>query len=149
MSDFSFADCKDQKVARINAEFLDLSAIEKQLYGVRCLEAFVRTYEIQHPSVDRLLDHLKSIGEYSFGRWERAGALLALNGRGDPAPSDLIEELPEDLRPDFLRFVEIGMVDAYAVDSISPLQFLLQAVAILEVHEVPLPALDFESRRRK
>jgi len=140
-------------VARINAVFLDLSAIEKQLYGVRCLEAFVRTYEIQHPSVDRLLDHLKSIGEYSFGRWERAGALLALNGRGDPAPSDLIEELPEDLRPDFLRLVdsvvEIGMVDAYAVDSISPLQFLLQAVAILEVHEVPLPALDFESRRRK
>ena len=140
-------------MARINAVFLDLSAIEKQLYGVRCLEAFVRTYEIQHPSVDRLLDHLKSIGEYSFGRWERAGALLALNGRGDPAPSDLIEELPEDLRPDFLRLVdsvvEIGMVDAYAVDSISPLQFLLQAVAILEVHEVPLPALDFESRRRK
>ncbi|MET3917154.1 hypothetical protein ABID97_003936 [Variovorax sp. OAS795] len=140
-------------MARINAVFLDLSAIEKQLYGVRCLEAFVQTYEIQHPSVDRLLDHLRSIGGYSFGRWERAGALLPLNGRGDPAPSDLIEELPEDLRPDFLRLVdsvvEIGMVDAYAVDSISPLRFLLQAVAILEVHEVPLPALDFGSRRRK
>ncbi|MET3493396.1 hypothetical protein [Variovorax boronicumulans] len=132
----------------MNEIFLNSSRIGRQLYGVACLEAFVKKFDIEHPSINALLLHLRALEGSDFTTWEREGASLSLNGRGDMPPADLLKNLPKGLEQDFLSLVdsvvEIGIVEAYGEESALPLNFLQKAVEILSSHKVPLP--DFRAR---
>lgn len=127
----------------MNDRLDELSTIAKQIYGAQCLEAFVRALNIKHPAVEILISHLKAVGDFSFKDWERKGALLPLNGRGDEIPSDLLNEVPDGIRQDFFRLidsaVEIGIVDAYGESSGLPLKFLHQVIEMLRIYKIPLP----------
>ncbi|WP_455240240.1 hypothetical protein [Variovorax durovernensis] len=125
----------------------DLSAAEKQIYAANCLEVFVRHFKIEDASVETLLAHLKRAGESDFGKWEREGAILPLNGRGDARPLGLEEKVPMDIQQDFFKLidfvVEVGIVDSYGENSMLPLNFLDGAVEILRIHGVLPPKLDY------
>lgn len=79
-------------------DFSDWSNARRQIYAAKCLEAFTRHFGVEDVSVEMLLAHLKKIGELDFGKWERAGAILPLNGRGDAKPSGLEEKIPSNIR---------------------------------------------------
>lgn len=128
-------------------DFSDWSNARRQIYAAKCLEAFARHFGVEDVSVEMLLAHLKKIDELDFGKWERAGAILPLNGRGDAKPSGLEEKIPSNIRSDFFKLVdfvvEIGIVDSYGERSMLPLKFLNDSIEILQAHSVSVPKQDF------
>ncbi len=109
-----------------------------------CLDVYCQAQGITHPSIDELLEHLRSMARYpNLALWERAGAGLALNGRGDDMPESLCAMLntqqTEQLQALTCNVVEVGLADMYGQDSTLPQHFLAQVEAMLERANVELP----------
>lgn len=109
-----------------------------------CLDAYCQAQGITHPCIDELLEHLRSMARYpNLALWERAGAGLALNGRGDDMPESLCAMLntqqTEQLQALTCNVVEVGLADMYGQDSTLPQHFLAQVEAMLERANVELP----------
>jgi hypothetical protein len=124
----------------------DLSTRELQALGALCLYRFCKAKGIAHPSVDQLIEHLVSIlVADSLADWERRGAILDLNGRGDPIPVALDSQLKGDLRNVFLRLigqvVNIGFSDVYGAVTRKPLKHLVNAIRILSENGVQRPVV--------
>ena len=123
----------------------DLTTREMQAYGALCLHRFCKATRIQHESIDELIDHLLSmLVSYPLDEWERRGARLHLNGRGwDPLPASLNDQLPEELRKDFARFVEdvvdIGFCDMYGAPTTKSLKYLVKSLTFLDEHGIERP----------
>lgn len=105
---------------------------------------FCQENSLQHPSIDLLIAHLNSIeNAQNIAQWEHEGALLPLNGRGDPIPKELEALLSKDIKNDFLHLVdytvEVGIVDLYGAPSDLPIQFIEKIIIILEKHNITLP----------
>ncbi|WP_208456085.1 hypothetical protein [Burkholderia ubonensis] len=116
-----------------------------QRYASSCLRRYCEVKGLSHPAVDALLAHLDSIAtSRDLAEWERKGALLDLNGRGDPIPADITFALSEEERSAFAELVEsvveVGIVDLYGAKTDLPLRFLDKAMRILERNGIPLPA---------
>ncbi|RQQ02771.1 hypothetical protein DF107_35275 [Burkholderia stagnalis] len=123
------------------------SSEDKQLYASSCLRRYCELMGISHPAISELLDHLDSIASgKSLAEWDAKGALLDLNGRGDPIPVSLRSMMSGD---DLIEFenlvdsvVEVGIVDLYGAKTNLPLKFLDKAMLVLERRGLPLPELN-------
>ncbi|WP_218834743.1 hypothetical protein [Burkholderia ubonensis] len=129
----------------ILAKLAGHSPVAMQRYASSCLRRYCEVKGLSHPAVDALLDHLDSIETArDLAKWERKGALLELNGRGDPIPAGITSALSEDERNAFAvlveSVVEVGIVDLYGAKTDLPLRFLDKTMRILAQNGIPLPA---------
>ena len=117
---------------------------ELQAYGALCLHRFCKAKNIDHPSIDELLDHLlKMLVSPTLDEWERTLAGLDLSGGGDPIPAELEARIPAGILDDFCRLVAfvvaIGTDDLYAQPSDEPLNDLYRCLEILDANQVDRP----------
>lgn len=122
----------------------DLSLRELQAYGALCLHQFCKAKGIKHACIDELIEHLLLIFITNpLDEWEGKGAMLELNGRGEPIPETLKAQLADDLPEDFARLVdfvvEIGFGDMYGGLTMGPLNDLLRCLSILDANGVERP----------
>ncbi|WP_113626386.1 hypothetical protein [Pectobacterium peruviense] len=123
-----------------------LSPRDLQRYASACLQAYCDAKLIRHPSIDALLAHLNCYPESgSLVEWERKGALLPLNGRGDDVPRDLVLSIaPQDIE-EFTYLVdaavEVGIVDMYGVPTALPVEFVGKIAMILSQNNIDLPEI--------
>ncbi|MCL6360956.1 hypothetical protein EXT49_13110 [Pectobacterium polaris] len=123
-----------------------LSPRELQRYASACLQAYCHAKLIQHPAIDALIAHLNRYPESgSLVEWERKGALLPLNGRGDEMPQDLTLSIsPQDIEAfSYLvdTTVEVGIVDMYGTPTTLPVEFIGKIAIILSQNHIDLPEL--------
>lgn len=124
----------------------ELSPRDLQRYAAACLRAYCAEKLIRHSSVDALLAHLNGYPESgSLIEWERKGALLPLNGRGDDMPRDLAQSIaPQDIE-EFSSLVdsvvEVGIVDMYGTPTTLPVEFVGKITMILSQNDIDLPEL--------
>jgi hypothetical protein len=135
-------------------KFKFLSIRWKQAFGALCLLQYCEKQNIQHKSVSQLIEHLLGLlVTKDLSQWEKKGAELELNGRGDALPSDLETTLDQGSKNEFKHLVdcvtEIGIVDMYGEQTDEPLKFLLKSMKILESNGITPPNLDrlFRSER--
>ncbi|MFJ5509857.1 hypothetical protein [Pectobacterium jejuense] len=127
------------KIARLSPRAL-------QRYASACLQAYCHAKLIQHSSIDALIAHLNRYPESgSLVEWERNGALLPLNGRGDEMPQDLTLSIsPRDIE-DFTYLVdiavEVGIVDMYGTPTTLPVEFVGKIAMILSQNNIDLPEI--------
>lgn len=118
-----------------------------QLYAAGCLAAYCTGKGLVHPSIDDLLKHLKAYPEHDhLLAWERAGALLALNGRGDDLPQELVALMsPQDIEA-FSSIVdsavEVGMVDLYGDSTDLPAIFVQNIRSMLRRNGIDVPDMN-------
>ncbi|MEQ9884571.1 hypothetical protein ABRP83_20675 [Pectobacterium brasiliense] len=123
-----------------------LSPRDLQRYAAACLRAYCDAKLIRHPSLDALLAHLNRYPESgSLVEWERKGALLPLNGRGDTMPRDLALSIaPQDIE-EFTYLVdgavEVGIVDMYGAPTALPVELAGKITLILSKNSIDLPTL--------
>ena len=130
-------------------EFLkNLSWVQKQLFASKCLQCYCEYYFIKDNTINELLEHLDSMNEYenkykNLAAWERNGAKLELNGRGDPLPQKLLEKIPNGKINEFNEIleyaVETGLGDMYAANSNKPHEYLMKCIKILENNKLKIP----------
>ncbi|MGZ2743517.1 hypothetical protein [Burkholderia stagnalis] len=119
---------------------------DRQIYASSCLRCYCEFKGISHPAVNELLNHLDSIASrQSVAEWDARGALLDLNGRGDPIPESLKSMLSGEDLNEFANLVdsvvEVGIVDLYGAKTDMPLRFLDKAMCILEENNIHFPVL--------
>lgn len=124
----------------------ELSPQDLQRYAAACLRAYCDEKLIRHPSVDALLAHLNGYPESgSLIEWERKGALLPLNGRGDDMPRDLALSISSQDIEEFSSLVdsvvEVGIVDMYGTPTTLPVEFVGNIAMILSKNSIDLPTL--------
>ncbi len=115
-----------------------------QLYAAACLAVYCERKGIAHPSIDELIKHLEGYPpKGDLLAWERAGALLALNGRGDDWPQELVALIASEEVEAFSCIVdsavEVGMVDLYGGSTEMPLAFLGKITSLLHRNAIELP----------
>jgi hypothetical protein len=128
------------------AELANDSPMSKQLYASSCLRYYCEFKGISHYAITNLLNHLDEIStSHNLAEWDARGALLDLNGRGDPIPESLKSALSSEGLNEFATLVdsvvEVGIVDLYGAKTDLPLKFLDKVMQILEKNEIPLPLL--------
>ncbi|AZK61254.1 hypothetical protein D5073_05535 [Pectobacterium versatile] len=143
-----FESCGNEKRGMTMSAFFNeidrLSPRELQRYASACLQAYCNAKLIQHPSIGALIAHLNHYPESgSLAEWERKGALLPLNGRGDDIPQDLILSIsPQDIETfSYLVdvVVEVGIVDMYGAPTTLPAEFVTKIALILSKNNIDLP----------
>lgn len=128
---------------------------EKQKYACVCVKQYCEENHIEHPSITQLLNHLKSIPNagHSVIDWNNKGAVLALNGRGDPVPASLEVVLQSYDRKEFMTLiesaVEVGIVDLFGAPSDFPIKFLEKIINILEKNKIRLPDINAINERMR
>ena len=120
------------------------SLVDLQKFAARCLESFANQKTITSSHLDRLINHLKSIpsGD-SIIAWERQGALLDINGRGDPWPQEFEAIVPKTVSKQLAELidsaVEVGICDIYGAKTKEPLRFASKCGEILEREKIKIP----------
>ncbi|MGZ0785379.1 hypothetical protein ACXM5X_20710 [Pseudomonas saponiphila] len=115
-----------------------------QLYAAACLAVYCERKGIAHPSIDDLIKHLEGYPpKGDLTAWESAGARLALNGRGDDWPQELVALIaPEEVEAFSCivdSAVEVGMVDLYGDSTDMPLTFMRKITSLLRRNAIELP----------
>jgi hypothetical protein len=115
-----------------------------QLYASTLLQTYCTAKSFQHCAINDLIAHLNNYPEnHTLSEWEKMGALLPLNGRGDDMPSDLNESIPTQDIEDFCQIldsaVEVGIVDLYGAPTDLPLKFIEKMSLILSRNKIDLP----------
>lgn len=123
-----------------------LSKRVMQAYGAACIAKYCSVKSISSEHVVALIEHLISVLTASYlPDWERAGAQLALTGRGDPWPDDLMTRVPPSEIQTFHNLVEcaveIGLVDMYVAETNGPEIFLGRVISILQSSSVEPPSM--------
>ncbi|NTX49337.1 hypothetical protein HT749_38800 [Burkholderia cepacia] len=126
------------------ARLAGVSPVAMQVYASSCLRRYCDAKGVSHAAIDALLAHLDAVaGARSLPEWERQGALLELNGRGEPVPVAIESALPDGELQTFAALVEavveVGIVDLYGAGTDLPLVFLRKTIAVLEQSGIPLP----------
>ncbi len=127
-------------------ELTGCSVRDLQLYAAGCLEAYCKGKGLRHPSIDDLLKHLNGYPETDdLPAWDRAGASLVLNGRGDELPHDLIALMsPQEIEA-FSSIVdsavEVGIVDLYGGSTELPVIFARKITSMLRRNAIDVPDL--------
>lgn len=120
------------------------SVRDLQLYAAGCLAAYCTGKGLAHPSIDDLLKHLKAYPEHDhLLAWEKAGALLALNGRGDDLPQELVALMSSQDIEAFSSIVdsavEVGIVDLYGDSTDVPASFVQNIRSMLRRNGIDVP----------
>ncbi|WP_420552090.1 hypothetical protein [Tenacibaculum aiptasiae] len=120
-----------------------LNKREKQAIGALAVKLFCDKYFIEDHKITELLNHLLLLLKSSnLMEWEEKGFEIAITGRGDELPNDLINKIPKELFKDFYklidRVIEIGIVDLYGDDTEFPDKFLISSINILKSHNILL-----------
>jgi hypothetical protein len=121
-----------------------LTIRQMQIYAALCFKEFCRHFRICHPAIDELIEHLIDIGTaQDLPKWDLEGRKLAITGRGDDFPSDVVDAVPNNLLNAFSSLVElsveVGIIDMYGDPSESPADFLKKCLDILAKHSVAAP----------
>ncbi|MEI7366580.1 hypothetical protein WCT94_02925 [Pectobacterium sp. 1950-15] len=137
---------KEMKASTTLSNMTGLSPRDLQRYASACLQAYCHAKLIQHPSIDALLAHLSRYPESgSLLEWERTGALLPLNGRGDDMPRDLAQSIASQDIEEFSSLVdsvvEVGIVDMYGTPTTLPVEFIRKIAMILSQNNIDLPEI--------
>lgn len=140
--------------ANRNLLLMTAATQDLQLYAADCLDRYCQSKNICHPAIGELLSHLRSMGECeSLAGWERNGACLALNGRGDDLPQDLHQSLTPEAADTLEKLVgyvvEVGLADMYGAASGLPLAFLKRVMSILEEGATGVPEFSSPSSPRQ
>lgn len=127
---------------------------QMQAYAAFCLLAFCKGIRVRNVFVDELIIHLLSmLTANNLPDWERKGALIALNGRGDAIPVDVVASIPEDYRDTFNSLleccVEVGIVDMYGANTEQPRKLLDKCIGILQSIGLEAPSLQSLGGLRK
>lgn len=132
----------------MNAEHLErkLSTRLMQAYGAACIAKYCSVKSISSEHVVALIEHLLNVLTTSnLPDWERSGTRLALSGRGDPLPDELLARVPASDVQTFDELVqcvvEIGLVDMYGAETTEPARFLERVVSILRSSSVEPPSI--------
>ncbi|GKW26341.1 hypothetical protein PEC311524_39350 [Pectobacterium carotovorum subsp. carotovorum] len=134
------------KVSVTFSEITALSPRDLQRYASACLQAYCDAKLIRHPSIEALIAHLNDYPESgSLVEWERKGALLPLNGRGDDIPRDLALSIAPQDREAFSALVdgvvEVGIVDMYGAPTTLPAELAVKITLILSKCNIDLPLI--------
>jgi hypothetical protein len=129
-----------------SSELRTLSPRDFQRYASKLLRAYCEAKSIRHEAIDELTAHLDSFPDGGgLAVWEKKGALLPLNGRGDDMPSDLEQSIPSQVIDDFRRVidcaVEVGIVDIYGAPTDSPVKFIEKISSIVRKNDIDFPQL--------
>jgi hypothetical protein len=121
----------------------ELSTRELQAYGALCLATFCGAAGIRHRAITELIVHFVSLlSADRLPDWEVAGGRLLL--AGDALPSNVVRDVPANLRADFNALVEstieIGIIDMYGAATQMPRRFALQCREILHKHGYEAPS---------
>ena len=108
-----------------------LSIRKLQAIAALCLAQFCRAYNIRHPAIEELVEHLlRLLISNNLPNWDSEGAGLELAGRGDPMPTALEVIIPQPVAHSFRHFVEhaveVGLVCMYGRTTDEPLKILEQ-----------------------
>jgi len=141
---FNFRVRRKFLMSEFSNRLLKFSPIDLQLYASKSLNAYCAAKSIQHVTVDELIAHLNSRPEgRDLAEWERRGALLPLNGRGDDMPQELRQSIPSQDIDDFCHIVdsavEVGIVDVYGTPSELPAKFVEKITSILRKNHIDIP----------
>lgn len=125
-------------------EIAILSPRALQIYASKCLQFYCKAKLIRHRSIDELIAHLNNYPESDgLVDWERKGALLSLNGRGDDIPQDLALSIPPHDAEEFSYVVdsavEVGIVDMHGTRTELPVKFIEKIALILTRNNIALP----------
>lgn len=126
------------------SEFAGRPARDLQLYAALCLEIYCKWKGFSHPSIDQLIKHLNDYPlNNELPAWERRGASLSLNGRGDEIPHDLVALISPKSIDEFSAVVEsvveVGLMDMHGAATDLPFMFLNKVVSILRCNNIDLP----------
>lgn len=133
-------------MSEFSNKLFNLPPRDLQLYSSKLLHAYCAAKSIKHVAVDELIAHLNNFPESrDLAAWERKGAVLPLNGRGDDVPQDLSQSIPSQDIDDFCHVVdsavEVGIVDAYGAPSELPVRFIEKIASILRKNNIDIPQL--------
>lgn len=133
-------------MSEFSSKLFNLSPRDLQLYASKLLHAYCAAKSIQHVAVDELIAHLNNFPEgRDFAEWEKKGAILPLNGRGDDMPQELSQSILSQDIDDFCHIVdsavEVGIVDAYGAPSELPVKFIEKIASILRKNHIDIPRL--------
>ncbi|POA46546.1 hypothetical protein C1893_19570 [Pseudomonas sp. MPR-ANC1] len=124
----------------------NLSPAALQRHASRLLHTYCEAKFIRHGAIEKLIAHLDSFPECGgLTDWERKGATLPLNGRGDNMPPDLLHCISSQDIDDFRVIVdcavEVGLVDMYSTPTEHPIKFIEMICLILSRNNIALPRL--------
>lgn len=130
----------------INYRKTKFSIKEQQAYGGICLVLFCKKYAIDSAEVNDYIHHLLHILRAdNITLWERKGLELAIVGRGEPIPKEVLNLSPKEVRTDFMNLIEfsseIGIIDLYGAFTRNPANFLKKCRKILKRHKILIPQL--------
>jgi hypothetical protein len=124
-----------------------LNIRQKQAYAALCINQFCMHFNIRDNSISELITHLISLlTTDNIPEWESKGAILAIVGRGEPIPQNVIELVPVNCQEHFSELiengVEVGIIDIYGALTEQPQQFLNNCIHILVQLKIEVPQLD-------
>lgn len=128
-----------------------LSPAALQRYASRLLKTYCEAKSIRHSAIEKLIAHLDDFPECGgLTDWEREGATLPLNGRGDDMPPDLFQSISSQDIDDFRVIVdcavEVGLVDMYAARTEFPIRLIERISSIFFESSIDLPKLKIDTR---
>jgi len=115
-----------------------------QFFASRCVRVFFQERKIVSKHITCLVEHLESMPNYQLiEQWNRKGAILDLNGRGDPWPKDFIELITAEIKYDVEVLidsaVEVGICDLYGADTKEPVRYAKDCASVLRKYKMPIP----------
>ncbi|VVN43085.1 hypothetical protein PS684_05678 [Pseudomonas fluorescens] len=133
-------------MSEISSELSMFSPRDLQLYASKLLQTYCTAKSFQHCAINNLIAHLNNYPEtHNQNEWEKIGALLPLNGRGDDMPSDLTQSIPPQDIDDFCQIVdsavEVGIVDLYGAPTDLPAKFIEKMSLIFSKNKIDISQL--------
>lgn len=125
-----------------------LSVIARQCVAVTCLERFCLRYQITHPALSALIEHVWQVTQVepgTFGPWEQGFASLPISGFENDWPEDICHKLPNEflstLKELVEHVVETSATTWYGDDLPATKRQLEIVLEICKKHGVPVPEL--------
>jgi hypothetical protein len=125
-----------------------LSVVARQCVAVTCLERFCLQFQIEHPALFALVEHIWKVAKVepeNFVEWESGFALLPISGFGDDWPQDIRNAMPQavllPLGKLVQHVVETSAVTWYGDDLPATKQQLQSVLEICRAHGVITPEL--------
>ncbi|QEI05674.1 hypothetical protein FXN63_07335 [Pigmentiphaga aceris] len=125
-----------------------LSVVAKQCVAVTCLERFCRQFQIEHPALFALVEHIWKVAQVepaNFVAWESGFASLPISGLGDDWPQEVQDAIPQKVLQPLNKLVdhvvETSAVTWYGNDLPATTRQLQNVLEICKVHGVTTPEL--------
>jgi hypothetical protein len=125
-----------------------LSVAARQCVAVTCLERFCQQFQIKHPALSALVEHIWKVAQVepaNFVAWESGFASLHISGLGDEWPQEIRNAMPPKLLLPLSKLVEhvveTSAVTWYGNDLPATKRQLQNVLEICKAHRVVTPEL--------